>query len=404
MKILYLCTDPGIPVLGRKGCSTHIRETIVALQELGHEVRLLCSNAAGDPLAAQGLAIETVEPPRSRKLGFDLRHILLDRRISARLEALIHDWQPDAIYERYSLYSRAGQRMAAKYKLPRLMELNAFLTKEQAQRIRCGWLARSVERSIIRKAPRVIVVSEPLRREVNELGLAFSAIAKMPMAVNLVKFNPAIDGSEVRRQHGLDDRFVIGYVGTLAGWHGIRLLYEMARELKSITAAPFSFLIVGGDDRKLEEHRTLAREQGLDDVIRFIGSVPHEDVPRHLRAMDAAIIPDTTYWSSPAKLFEYQASGIPVLAPEYPAILEALDNGVEGLIFTPRDIRAMAAAAQKMMAEPAHRVLMGEAARRRAEREHSWSHNAAEIIRIYGELGAPVGDRAASTPSLKARR
>jgi glycosyltransferase involved in cell wall biosynthesis len=270
------------------------------------------------------------------------------------------------------------------------MELNAFLTKEQSQRIRCGWLANLVERSIIRHAPRVIVVSEPLRREVHELGQPFTAIAKMPMAVNLEKFNPIIDGSAVRRAHGLEDRFVIGYVGTLAGWHGIRLLYDMARELKSQGAPAFAFLIVGGDERKLDEHRRAAAEQGLSDELRFIGSVPHEAVPGHLRAMDTAIIPDTTYWSSPAKLFEYQASGIPVLAPEYPAILEALDDGVEGLIFTPRDVPAMARAARRMMDSAEKRQQMGQAARQRAEREHSWSHNAQEIVRLYAELGAPA--------------
>src|SRR5438034_34415 len=38
MKILYLCADAGIPVLGRKGASVHVRELIGAFARAGHRV------------------------------------------------------------------------------------------------------------------------------------------------------------------------------------------------------------------------------------------------------------------------------------------------------------------------------------------------------------------------------
>jgi glycosyltransferase involved in cell wall biosynthesis len=388
MRILYLCADPGIPLFGRKGCSTHIRETVIALEQLGHQVKIVCSNTHGDS-SGESLDVLPIRPPRSRKLGFDLRHMLLDRRLRRALHQLWFEWRPDAIYERYSLYSRAGELFAREHNLPRLMELNAFLTREQAGRIRLGWWARRVERHIIRKAPRVIVVSEPLRQEVHALGTPLGFISKMPMAVNLEKFNPAIDGTATRERLGLTGRFVIGYVGTLAGWHGITLLYDMARAMRERTELPFTFLIVGGDPHKLELHLRKTREQGLQDHLKFIGSVPYDQVPEHIRAFDAAVIPDTTYWSSPAKLFEYQASGVPVLAPRYPAILEALDHGVEGMIFEPREIGAMAEAAIALQQAPEKAMAMGRAARQRAERDHAWRNNAEQIIELYREMGAP---------------
>lgn len=387
MKICYICTDPGIPVNGRKGCSTHVRETCYALTRLGHEVKLLCANTEGDA-QHEGLDIVEVAPYKSRKLGFDMRHILLDRRMWATLQQTIETWRPDAIYERYSLYSRAGTLASRRYGLPRLMEVNAFLTREQEQRIRMGWLARRVEASIIRQAPSVIVVSEPLRREIHELGVPFEHIVKMPMAVDLEKFNPNVSPAGVREQYGLEGRFVIGYVGTLAGWHGIRLLYDMANELKAAGAPPFAFFIVGGTQDKLDMHRAKARQAGLENELRFIGSVAHDEVPRHLQAMDVAIVPDTTYWSSPAKLFEYQASGLPVLAPSYPAIHEVLEHGREGYIFPPLDVKQMAALALELMNKPDVRREMAQNARRRAEAEHSWLNNGEEIMNLYRKLGA----------------
>ena len=389
MRICYICADPGIPLYGRKGCSTHVRETCTILQDMGHEVRVLCSNIHGDS-DGPSLNVAHVLPFHSRKLGFDLRHIMLDWRLWRRLLTIIEQWRPDAIYERYSLYSRAGTRAARRFKLPRLLEVNAFLTREQQQRIRLPWLARRVECNIIRQAPRVIVVSEPLRREIHELGTPMEHIAKMPMAVNLEKFNPCQDGASIRERYGLQGRFVFGYVGTLAGWHGIRLLYDMALELKKMDAPPFAFLIVGGDPQKLEFHQQKARQAGLEGLLRFIGSVPHEDVPQYIQAMDVAIVPDMTYWSSPAKLFEYQASAIPVLAPSYPSIHEVIDHGREGFIFPPQDAVQMALLARELMQQPDLRREMGQAARLRAERDHSWRRNGEEILQLFKELGAPV--------------
>src|SRR5882724_11548835 len=40
MNILYLCSDPGIPVLGRKGAAVHVREMVSALGRAGHKVLL----------------------------------------------------------------------------------------------------------------------------------------------------------------------------------------------------------------------------------------------------------------------------------------------------------------------------------------------------------------------------
>lgn len=383
MKIVYLCADPGIPLYGRKGCSTHVRETVHALENLGHQVRVIACNVSGDKRHCKPMDVIHVPPYKSKRLGFDLRHILNDVRFGRVLGELIGSWKPDAIYERYSLYSMAGGRAAKRYDLPRLLEVNAFLTREQSDRIRMGWLARVVEKSIIRNAPGVIVVSEPLAEEVVSLGLRRDQIAKMPMAVNLEHFNPARQGDGIRERYGLDDRFVVGYVGTLTGWHGIRLLYDMIQELIRKKAPPFSFLVVGGSRDKVEMHRSKTREAGLEEYIQFIGSVPYEEVPDHIRAMNAAIVPDTSYWSSPAKLFEYQASGVAVLAPSYPSVRESLDHGIEGYIYEPKDIEQMAEMALRMMRDPEATRQMGLAGRQRAEREHSWEHNGRRILELF---------------------
>lgn len=394
MRICYVCADPGIPIFGRKGCSTHVRETILTLQKMGHEVRLVSPNLEGDDSSSRRIEATRVEPARSKKWGFDGRHLILDSRMRRVLEQTVAEWKPDAIYERYSLYSRAGGAISRRHNLPRMLEVNAFLTKEQDGRIRLPWLADRVEKSIFRNAPRVIVVSEPLRRDLMDIGVEAERIIRMPMAVDLEAFNPSVDPSEVRAKHGLDGKFVFGYVGTLGGWHGITLMYDMARELIRLGAPPFAFLIVGGDDRKLAMHRQRVKDEGLEDVLHFIGSVPFNQVPGHVVAMDVAIVPDMTYWSSPAKLYEYQACGVPALAPDFPSIRDTMDDGCEGYIFEPRNTGRMAELGLKLMREPELARGMGLGCRHRAESEHSWLRNGEEILRIFNEQIAGAGKAA----------
>ena len=382
MKICYICADPGVPIFGRKGCSTHVRETCLALLALGHDLRLICSNADGDAAESSKLALTKVEPYRSRKLGFDLRHILLDRRIERQVERTIEEWKPDAIYERYSLYSRSGTRLAKRRGLAHLLEVNALMTEEQSDRLKIMPLARRYERKIFSQASHVIVVSEPLREKVIALGANEHKISRMPMAVNVSHFNPSVDGSELRKSLGLQDRFVIGYAGTLTGWHGIDLLYDLAGHLKARGLKDFTILVVGGDERRLLMHRQKVKDQGLVGVLEFVGAVPYAEVPKYLRAMDVALVPDTSYWSSPAKLFEYEACGIPVLAPRYPAVEIAMTHAAEGYIFPPRDTKEMARLVHELHNDRHLRLAMGRQGRATAEKYHSWEIHGHKIIEI----------------------
>src|SRR5690242_17280492 len=68
LRILYLCADPGIPVLGYKGASTHVRALVGALVEQSHTVIVVCSvRGAGNPLAAE--IVEVAPDADARRLG-----------------------------------------------------------------------------------------------------------------------------------------------------------------------------------------------------------------------------------------------------------------------------------------------------------------------------------------------
>jgi glycosyltransferase involved in cell wall biosynthesis len=398
MRILYLCADHGIPIFGRRGCSTHVRETCLALSEAGHEVTLLCSligdNRHGTlrmPASSGPGSLEIIETPpnRSKKMGYDLRNLWHNVSFSQKAATLAQQRGVEAIYERFSLYSVAGVRLAHRLCLPHIVEINAFLSVEQHKKLHFPWLARWTEHYIARRAQGIVVVSDPLREALIKMKVRDERIVNMPIAVDIRHFQPNAErGLEVRGRMGLGNRLVIGYVGGLAEWHGISLLYNVARMLREYKK-DFVFLLVGGEKHEVEANRQKAVQAGLQDHLWFVGSVPYPEISGYVNAMDAAIVPDTHYWTTPTKLFEYQASGIPAIAPRYAAIQKVMDDGREGFFFEPRDLNDMVRALIRIADQSAkERHDMGERARSRVVASHSWEHNIQRVLDMFENIRA----------------
>src|SRR5207245_11544844 len=85
MKIAYVCADPGIPLLGHKGASVHLRSLAGALARRGHRVLLLADRVDGEN-----------PPPANVTVG-----PLTDESLTQ----VLRDWACEVVLERYSLAS-----------------------------------------------------------------------------------------------------------------------------------------------------------------------------------------------------------------------------------------------------------------------------------------------------------
>src|SRR2546422_1033931 len=153
MRILYLCADAGVPVLGRKGAAVHVRELVAAFARAGHQVVLAAPLLNKSPwekpaeVAATVLhlrpafsgqtAVQAIKEFNERlalesSLPGELRRILYNQEIEAELIRRFESDPPDFIYERASLYGTAGAAVARTLGVPLLLELNAPLAIEQS--------------------------------------------------------------------------------------------------------------------------------------------------------------------------------------------------------------------------------------------------------------------------------
>ncbi|HXJ55389.1 MAG TPA: glycosyltransferase family 4 protein [Verrucomicrobiae bacterium] len=411
MKILYLCPDLGVPVLGRKGASIHVRELVAAFIRAGHHVVLaaqVLNKSPWEQPALVGATLLQVRPgsqvnsvPGALKefnemlqvensLPGEVRRILYNRDFAEDLRRRFDGARPDFIYERASLYGTAGIVLAGELHVPLLLEVNAPLALEQAsyRSTALGDLAARAERWTAERADAVLAVSAALREHVAGLGVEGARIHVVPNGVDPLLFQPARPDPAVRARLGLKDGPLLGFVGGLRPWHGTEILPELCERLAK-RRKKFQLVIVG-DGPLLPSLRTQFAQRKLRRHVVFTGTLAHEEVAGVIRHFDVALAPypvlDHAFYFSPLKLFEYMACGIAVVAAQAGQISEVLRHNKTGLLYPPGDVKALTACCERLLDEPELRTRLGRAASKWIHSRYTWDHNASRIVELARSL------------------
>jgi glycosyltransferase involved in cell wall biosynthesis len=118
----------------------------------------------------------------------------------------------------------------------------------------------------------------------------------------------------------------------------------------------------------------------------FTGQLPPADVPPLLARADILALPNpasaiSTHATSPLKLFEYMAAGLPVVAPDQPNLREVLESEGNALLVPREDGEALAVAVTRLVGDAELRRRLGRAARRTVvERDLTWRGNARRVV------------------------
>ena len=405
MKILYLCSDAGIPVLGTKGASIHVRSLVSAFAAAGHSVALaaplLVSSPVEEPASVDAqlnhippsggviAAMDAVKRYGDRlgvttTVSNELRRILYNEEIAREALRRAEYLRPDFVYERATVYGTAGVTIARQLGIPLIVELNAPLSLEQST-YRGGnfpAFAREAERYTLSNADVVLAVSAPLRAYVVAQGLSPERVHVMPNGIDPRVFAPAPASVEVRERWRIGAGPVLGFIGGLRPWHGIGALPALVQRL--VQQYPELQLIVGGDGPLRDELLTAFRVRGVAERVCFTGPIAHEEVAPLVRTFDIALAPydesDHLFYFSPLKLFEYMGCGVAVVAASLGQITEVVRDGEDGLLYAPGDIDGLAAACERLLEDPALRQRLGRHAATKVRERFTWAHNAAAII------------------------
>jgi glycosyltransferase involved in cell wall biosynthesis len=193
-----------------------------------------------------------------------------------------------------------------------------------------------VENWTIRHAAAVLPLTETIARDLRS-KLGANDIQVVPSG-HCIRPAELPDRNQCRRRLNLPiNRRIALYAGLSFHDKGLHLVFATARHLP----ADCMIVVVGAEPDRATRLNALRDDLGLHDRLLIAPRVPHHRVAEYLRAADVGLLlyPPTRYlseFSSPLKLVEYLACGLPIVATDLPALRELVADGETG-IFVPYD-------------------------------------------------------------------
>jgi len=298
---------------------------------------------------------------------------------------LLKNKDVDLIYERYALFMFAPLLVARMRGVTMILEVNDSATVYRVRPLYFQRIAMMIERWVFSKAKGLVFVSSIFRdRALSKLGVMAPSIIT-PNAANIDKFSySAEQRSQSRKNLGMEDSVVCGYLGAFVPWHAIdAFVYKIADYLPT---APHLKLLLVGDGATFPAVKAFVDEKGLSNQVVLSGRVSHDAVPNLLAAMDMAILPNAGDYTSPVKLFEFMACAVPAIAPDFSPIQEVLTEGETGWMFKAGDLGAAVQAVIDHSKNVEQLRAVGTAARAYIAKERQWRNNIIQLLQFKAEL------------------
>lgn len=386
---------------GDYGCHVRILEETLALQNLGHRVRIVTYNRGRD---MDGVDIERTMPIPWRvnyEVGSSRHKLGLDIFLTSRVLRATRRFNPDIIHGHLHEGALMGWLAAKLFRKPLVFDFQGSLTGEMVDhhflnpRGMFYKPLRALEQWIDHQ-PAYLFTSAAYQIQLltNEYQVPAQKIIHIPDAVNPEWFRPWSDDerAEFRAKKfqlkcqtlGIPpERPVIVYLGLLADYQGVGHLLQAAQNILQ-RGADVHFVIMGypGADKYIQR----AREMGIASRVEFPGRIPYEDIAPWLAVGDIAVAPKLSQSEGNGKILNYMASGLPVVAFDNPVSRDYL--GEDGVFAPSGDADALARGIEQLLEQRAAAKARGKRLRARAIEKFSWDMSARKIEAAYHALCA----------------
>jgi len=331
--------------------------------------------------------------------------ILLMNALTRRLQAVAEQVRPQLLHAHSPVLNaipalRVGRRLG----VPVLYEVRAFWedaatdhgrTREGAPRYR---LTRALETYALKRADAVTTICEGLRSDIVARGIDPRKITVIPNAVDVERFALGHEPDlALRRQLELDGAVVLGFIGSFYAYEGLALLLEAMPKILAVDPRVRVVLVGGGPQEG--SLKQIAARLSLEDKVRFVGRVPHEEVHRYYDLIDVLVYPRLpmrlTELVTPLKPLEAMAQGRLLVASDVGGHRELIRDNETGVLFKAGDVDALTSKVLDLLSDRRRWGELRAGARRFVETERNWTSSVGRYrvpyYRLTGEADAAYG-------------
>ena len=201
-----------------------------------------------------------------------------------------------------------------------------------------------LKKFVCSRATKIRAISNKVHDTIVSWGIPSEKITIIGDRVDCNHFNLNIDGNEIRKKLGIQNKMIIS-VASLIEIKGFGTLLEAAKLVRE-SIADVKFVIVGTGHLKSKLIEK-TKELGISDIVNFVGFIPYSEMPKYYAASDLFVHP--TYVEGLGRVvLEAQAAGIPVVATNVGGIPEAVSDS-SAILVEPRDPKALGDAILKVL-------------------------------------------------------
>lgn len=240
---------------------------------------------------------------------------------------------------------------------------------------------------LLKKVDRIITTNSYLKQEFIKHSFDPEKILVCPHGVDLDLFGQTGSRDEALVKLGfkgeLADKKILLYTGSFKTMNFSKGLEEILRALRILNDPQLFFLAVGGSKENIVEYQTMAYSLGVAGQVKFLKPVSQEILGYWQQAADILLMPfpdqaHYRFFMAPLKMFEYLASGRPIIASALPSIREVLNEDT-AFFCQPGSATDLAEKISFVL----HNQDLAQAKARQARRNaqlYSWSARAKKII------------------------
>lgn len=181
---------------------------------------------------------------------------------------------------------------------------------------------------------------------------------------------------------------VVIYVGGLYLERGVS---EMIKAVQRVARRREAKLLLGGVAVNKETEQVLEQARRLP-MVEDRGWLDRSEVLKALNTSRAGIVvlrPERRFMTNyPVKMFEYMATGLPVIASDFPLWREIIEKARCGLLVDPMDPEAIASAIEWILDNPQEAEAMGRRGRAAVEETYNWEEEAKKLVELYDQLSS----------------
>ncbi len=216
------------------------------------------------------------------------------------------------------------------------------------------------------------------------------AVIENGVETELFKPLPSTATDALRRDLGVESKFLVCYVGTMGMAHGLETILDAAAILRR--QEPDVLFLLVGEGAEKQRIKALAESRGLTNV-KFLDQQPREKIPALILASDACLVllkkTDVFKTVIPTKMLEFMSCERPVILAVEGQARQIVEEAGAGLAIEPENAGSLAQAIMQLSSNPELRKTLGQKGRVYIVEKFSRSSTAERYIEVLSALIDP---------------